>query len=283
MKDISIPITDPSSYNAERVEILSRYIRACAIKLSHTAKTPHLGSALSCADILAVVYGGSLSITPDNATSPDRDRIILSKGHAAIALYSALVFQGFFPKELLNSYAEPGSSLAEQPIPHSQPGIEAATGSLGHGLPIGVGMATAGRIHKKDYRVVVLMSDGECNEGSVWEAALFAGAQKLSNLTVVVDFNKWQATGRSEEVMALNPFSEKWRAFGWNSIEIDGHNHNEIRKQIELAASSDKPTAIVAHTVKGKGVSYMEDDNNWHYRIPTEAELQAAYKELKVS
>lgn len=282
MKNVSIPIADPKSFTIEGVELLSRYIRASAIKLSYTAKTPHLGSALSCADILAVLYGGTLDITAHNAKSPDRDRVILSKGHAAIALYSCLAFQGFFPKELLDSYAEPSSTLAEQPIPHSQPGIEAATGSLGHGLPIGVGIAVAGKINRKNYRVAVLMSDGECNEGSVWEAALFAGAQKLSNLTVIVDFNKWQATGRSEEVMALQPFADKWRAFGWESAEIDGHDHTQLRSEIAKTARSDKPTAIIAHTIKGKGVSFMEDDNNWHYRLPTEAELHAAFKELRM-
>jgi len=161
------------------------------------------------------------------------------------------------------------------------PGVELATGSLGHGLPVGAGHALAAHIQKQSYQVLVCLSDGECNEGSVWEAALFAAARKLQNLTVVVDYNKWQATGRSNEIMQLSPLREKWEAFGWRAIEVDGHNLNTLVDALARSKQeAGKPTAIVAHTVKGKGVSFMEDDNNWHYRVPTAKEVEAAKKEL---
>lgn len=261
------------------LKLLAARIRASVVELSYRAGTPHLGSSLSCADILAAAYGGSLDIHAGNMSDPCRDRFILSKGHAATALYSCLAFQGFFDPSLLDTYAEPGSTFGEQPSPYGQPGVEAATGSLGHGLSLGLGMALSGKILKQEFRVLALLSDGECNEGSVWEAALFASAQKLSNVTVIVDFNKWQATGRSEEVMSLSPFVDKWKAFGWESCEMDGHDvmaiHSKLREYRQ-----EKPTAIIAHTVKGKGVSFMEDDNNWHYRIPTHEEVLKAHKEL---
>ena len=171
--------------------------------------------------------------------------------------------------------------MAEHPGPNCLPGVEAATGSLGHGLPIGLGHALAARIQNRCYRVFVLMSDGECNEGSVWEAAMMASAQSLDNLTVIVDFNKWQATGRSEEVLNLAPLADKWRSFGWDIVEVDGHDVGAIENLLRESAER-QPRAIIAHTVKGKGVSFMEDDNNWHYRIPTSAEVFAAKLELAV-
>ena len=172
--------------------------------------------------------------------------------------------------------------MEEHPSP-KLPGVEAATGSLGHGLPIGCGIALAGQIKKNTYRTYVLMSDGECNEGSVWEACLFGSANKLENLCAFVDFNKWQATGRSKEVLALEPLAEKFRSFGWIVHEIDGHDHSQLLQAISAPyAGAQKPTMIVAHTVKGKGVSFMEDDNNWHYRIPTAEEVLLAKTELGV-
>jgi transketolase len=203
----------------------------------------------------------------------------LSKGHAAAALYATLAWRGFISKADLLQYGKKGSLLEEHPSP-KLPGVEAATGSLGHGLPIGNGMALAARIQKQDYRVFVLMSDGECNEGSVWEAAMLAGRHGFSNLTAFIDFNKWQATDRSQQVLQLDPLLDKWTAFGWEAVEIDGHNHEEIYSAAQ-AQNPDRPRLIVAHTIKGKGVSFMEDDNNWHYRIPTEDEVLKAKKELK--
>lgn len=269
----------------EKLERIASGLRAEVIGLSHRAKTPHLGSSLSCIDLLVALYWGFVRVDPADAKSPDRDRFILSKGHAAPALYSTLCARGFFPERLLAEYGNDGAALAEQPAPDCAPGVEWATGSLGHGLPVGIGMALAGRIQKRDYRTFVLLSDGECNEGTVWEAAMFAAAQKLGSLTVLVDYNKWQATGRSEEVMALAPLREKWEAFGWESYEVDGHDFAEIQTALTCAElpGRTKPLAIVAHTVKGRGVSFMEDDNNWHYRIPNADEVSAARKELGLS
>jgi transketolase len=270
------------SCSFEELQSVAAKLRAEVIGLSHRAKTPHLGSSLSCLDLLAALYWDFLRIDPKKADSTDRDRFILSKGHAAPALYVTLCERGFFPRKLLDEYGNDGAALAEQPAPHCAPGVEWATGSLGHGLSVGVGMALSARIQKRNYRTVVLLSDGECNEGSVWEAAMFAAAQKLGSLTVLVDYNKWQATGRSEEVMALAPLRDKWEAFGWESYEVDGHDFAEIRTALACAELPDrtKPLAIVAHTIKGRGVSFMEDDNNWHYRIPNAEELAAARKEL---
>jgi transketolase len=258
-------------------------LRGQVITMSHQAGTPHLASALSCLDILTAAYWGVLRIDPAAPQAAERDRFILSKGHAASALYATLAARGFIPRETLESFAREGSPLAEQPSPGCAPGVEAATGSLGHGLGIGIGHALAGRIAGRSYRVYVLLSDGECNEGSVWEGALFAAAQRLANVCVIVDYNKWQATGRSNETMALAPLAEKWRAFGWDASDVDGHDLDALVERLnELPAASGQPTAIVAHTVKGRGVSFMEDDNNWHYRIPTSDEVESAKRELGV-
>jgi transketolase len=259
----------------------ARRLRGELVRLSHSASTPHLGGALSCADIVVAAYWSALNVDPERPEDPDRDRFVFSKGHAVTALYSALAQKGFFPEGLLDTFNEPGGKLPEQPSPHTVPGLEVATGSLGHGLPVGVGMALAGRITKRDYRVYVVMSDGECNEGTVWEAAMMASARRLENMMVVVDFNRWQATARSTEVMALEPLAEKFRAFGWSTCEVDGHDLQALADVMgQVPNGSGKPVAVVAHTVKGKGVSFMEDDNNWHYRIPTEEELHQARREL---
>ncbi len=251
------------------------------MELSHRAKTAHLGSSLSCVDIAVAAYWGVLNIDPANPTDPNRDRFILSKGHAATTLYTALAARGFFSSDLLDSYAEPGAQLPEHPTPGCAPGVEVATGSLGHGLSLGIGMALASRIQGHSHRVYALMSDGECNEGSVWEAAMFAAAQRLDNLAIVIDVNGWQATGRSSEVLALQPLAEKWTAFGWSAYEVDGHDIGALVERLSgVPDGSGKPVAVVAHTVKGKGVSFMEDDNNWHYRIPTADEVVAARREL---
>ena len=257
-------------------------LRGRIIETSSVAKVPHLGSCLSCTDILVALYWKILNIDPKNPTDLKRDRFILSKGHAAPALFQVLALKGFFPEEWLKNYGHDGSLFGEHPPAHGVPGIEAATGSLGHGLPIGAGLALAARIKKLHNRVYVLLSDGECNEGSVWEAAMFAAAQKLERLMVIIDFNKWQATGRSEEVMALAPLADKWRSFGWDTLETDGHDYATLVPLLNVLPKSDKPVAVIAHTVKGKGVSFMEDDNNWHYRTPNAAEVMAAKKELGV-
>jgi transketolase len=256
-------------------------LRGAVIDMSHAAGTPHLGSSLSCADIVAAAYWDTLRIDPKHPYAPERDRFILSKGHAATTLYAALAFRGFFSEAVLETYNKDGSVLAEHPGPNCVPGVEAATGSLGHGLPIALGMALAGRLQGLSYRVYALLSDGECNEGSVWEAAMFAPAQKLENVCAIVDYNKWQATGRSDETLALSPLREKWAAFGWDAQEVDGHDLNALRMLMRnVPNGSGKPVAIIAHTVKGKGVSFMEDDNNWHYRIPDQKEVADAKRQL---
>jgi transketolase len=256
-------------------------LRGQVIKMSHEAGTPHLGSALSCLDLLTAAYWTALRIDPKNPGDPDRDRFILSKGHAASALYAVLAKRAFFPSDWLDDFAKHGSPLAEQPSPGCAPGVELATGSLGHGLPVALGLALAAQIKGQAYRVFVVLSDGECNEGSVWEAALLAPALKLDRLVVMIDFNKWQATGRSEEVTGLSPLRAKWEAFGWHAIEVDGHDMTALTEALgDVPHPGGKPLAIICHTIKGKGVSFMEDDNNWHYRIPKREEVNRAFAEL---
>ena len=258
----------------------ARRVRGSVLQMSHAAGTPHLGSSLSCVDILVAAYA-TLRADPKRPDDPDRDRIILSKGHAVSALYATLAERGYFPARELETFNQEGGRLPEQPTPGCVPGVELATGSLGHGLCVGGGMALAARLQKRTSRVCVVMSDGECNEGSVWEAALFAAAQKLDRLVAVVDYNKWQATGRSDEVMALAPFKAKWQAFGWTAHEADGHDVGAVADILRrIPDGTGKPVAIVAHTVKGKGVSFMENDNNWHYRSPDAEELRKARAEL---
>jgi transketolase len=264
----------------ENLPEIAAKIRGKIVSLSHVGGAPHLGSSLSCADIVTALYW-TAKIDPQAPLAPTRDRIILSKGHAATTLYSALAYRGFFPLKTLDSFNTNGGVLQEHPAPQCVPGVEVATGSLGHGLSLGVGMALAARIKKQDCNTYVVMSDGECNEGSVWEAAMMAPRHKLERLMVFIDFNKWQATGRSQEVSSLDPLVDKWSSFGWDAREIDGHDMQSIVDNIKsLPTTSGKPVAIIAHTVKGKGVSFMEDDNNWHYRIPTEDEVALAHKEL---
>ncbi len=264
---------------------LAAALRARVIETSSKTGTPHLGSCLSCVDILTALYFSVLRIDTSKPRAPDRDRCILSKGHGAMGLFHVLAERGFYPPSVLDTYGEDGGVFAEHPpTPDHLAGIEAATGSLGHGLPLGLGMALAGRIQGQSYNVYAVLGDGECNEGSVWEAAMLAAAQRVANVCVIIDFNKWQATGRSQEVMALDPLADKWRAFGWNAIEVSGHNFDELLAALaQFPNANGQPTAIIAHTVKGKGASFMEDDNNWHYRIPTAEEVVKSKIELGVT
>lgn len=256
-------------------------LRGQVVVMSHKAKAAHLASCMSCCDILAAAYWHVLNIDPTKPDDPLRDRFILSKGHAAGGLYAALSHRGFFPTEQLDTFCQDGGVLAEHPPANLLSGVEAATGSLGHGLPIGLGMAMAGRVRGEKFRVFALLGDGECNEGSNWEAAMFAAGFGLDNVCVVVDYNKWQATARSNETLALSPLKDKWQAAGWDTIEIDGHDMEALTSAMwNVPNGSGKPVAIIANTVKGKGVSFMEDDNNWHYRAPKAEEVEAAHKEL---
>jgi len=267
----------------EKLERAAAQLRADVIGLSHRAKTPHLGSSLSCIDLLVALYWDFLRIDPARPDAADRDRFILSKGHAAPVLFQVLAERGFFPVEDLETYGQDGSLFGEHPpTPDHLPGIEAATGSLGHGLPMALGMALAGRLRGLGYHVYAILSDGECNEGSVWESALMAAAQHVANLTIFIDYNKWQATGRSNEVLGLAPLAEKWQAFGWTTSEIDGHSFDAMGEALHTLSSQDRPKAVICNTVKGKGIPFMEDDNNWHYRIPSALEVAQCAEILSI-
>ncbi len=263
------------------LERTARAIRGAVVEMSHRSREAHLGSALSVVDILVSLYWECLLIDPRKPEDPARDRLILSKGHAASALYAVLAARGFFPETLLETYSCRGSCLEGHPGPGCAPGVEAATGSLGHGLPLAAGMALAGRIRGLRYRTVAVMSDGEMNEGSVWEAAQFVSGVGLDTVMAVIDFNGWQATGRSRDVLRIEPLAEKWRSFGWTAVEVNGHDIGTLTDAFSSFPRDDgAPLAVIAHTVKGRGVSFMEDDNNWHYRIPTADEVAAAKREL---
>jgi len=267
-----------------KLEEIALKIRKRTIQTSADASIPHLGSCLSCIELLTALYWQELRINPEAPEAPERDRFVLSKGHGAPVLFQVLAERGFFPITRLAEFGQPDSVFHEHPPkPGYIPGVEAATGSLGHGMPMALGMAIAQRIQGINARCYALLSDGECNEGSIWEAAMLASAQKISHLTAIIDYNKWQATGRSQDVMAIEPMAAKWQAFGWHTEEIDGHNFEEIASALYKARKEiNKPSVIVAHTIKGKGVSFMEDDNNWHYRTPNQDELNEAMAELEL-
>ncbi len=258
----------------------ARRIRLRLIQMSNRTRTAHLASCLSAVDMAVCLYLGCMNINRENIEADDRDRFILSKGHAANLLYAILAETGVIQDDLLDKVGQPGSPLEEHPGRMCVPGVEVASGSLGHGLPLACGIALGARLRGQQFGVYVLMGDGECNEGSVWEAAMFASANELDRITVLVDFNKWQGIGRSCEILAIEPLREKWETFGWQSIEINGHSFDEIFSALNIPNKPGCPKAIVAHTVKGKGISFMEDDNNWHYRIPTEEEVEKARVEL---
>ncbi len=252
---------------------LATKIRRHALRMTHEAGSSHIGSNLSIADILAVLYDGVLNVKPDQPDWECRDRFILSKGHACAAVYAVLAECGFFPMERLNTFYQ-NDSLLSGHINHFLPGVEASTGSLGHGLSIGCGMAFS-LLHK----VYVLMSDGDCDEGATWEAAMFAGHHKLGNLVAIIDYNRMQALGDAGLILDLTPLSDKWLAFNWAVQEVDGHDHEQIKSALHNLTLG-KPNCIVAHTIKGKGVSFMENKVEWHYKHPNDEELQLALSEL---
>ena len=260
---------------------LASKIRAQALRMVHRSNASHIGTCLSMADLLAVLYEKILRVDPAYPDWAERDRFILSKGHGVAILYAVLAERGFFSKEWLSTYYQDGSVLAGHATSHGVPGIEVSTGSLGHGLPIGCGMALAGKREDKPYRVFVMLSDGELDEGSNWEAILFAPQHKLDNLTAIVDYNKIQSFGAVSEVMELAPLADKWRAFRWAVREIDGHDHTQIQSALtSLPFEPGKPSVIIAHTIKGKGVSFMENQLAWHYKSPNAEQLAQALAEL---
>ena len=260
-------------------EQLSNRIRQSALKMVYQAKSSHIASALSVTDILSVLYGEIMRIDPANQFDSSRDRFILSKGHACVALYSTLAEVGFISQEQLETYGNDFSWLMNH-ISHKVNGVEFSTGSLGHGLPFGVGKALAANIHGEDWRTFVLLSDGEMDEGSNWEALMFAAHSKLSRLTAIIDYNKLQSLDSIENTLGLEPLVDKLRAFGCRVLEINGHDHQEIARAL-LPFSGEKPTVIIAHTTKGKGVSFMENRVEWHYKNPTHEQLTAALAELE--
>src|SRR3989338_9215813 len=259
----------------------ARQIRKKILQMHHRANSSHVGSALSCLDLLVALYFDILKIDPQHPAAPERDRFILSKGHAARVLYATLAAKGFFSPAILDGYCQDNGQLPGHVTRGYVSGVEASTGSLGHGLAMGVGMALAARFDKLDYKTFVLLSDGECDEGSTWEAALLAAHKKLSNLVAIIDYNKIQSFGRTQDVINLEPFKDKWASFGWSVKEINGHNFDEIRSTFKtILFAPDKPSVVIAHTVKGKGVSFMEDKLEWHYKAPNREQLEAALKEL---
>ncbi len=243
----------------------------------------HMGGAFSVTDILGTLYFADiLKYQADNPEWEDRDKVILSKGHAGVALYATLALAGFFDKEHLKTYCQIGSNLGGHPKIHDIPGVEASTGALGHGLSFGIGIAFANKVDNKDSHVYVILGDGECQEGSIWEGALSAPTLELDNLTVIIDHNKLQAMDDMENIVRMKPFADKWRAFGWNVLEIDGHDHEKIRDAL-LVRQAKVPTAVIANTIKGKGVSFMENVPIWHFRMPNEQELPILMSELGIT
>lgn len=260
---------------------LATAIRLSVLDMTHRSGASHVGTGYSIADILAVLYSGVLEIAPENPTAQDRDRLILSKGHGCAALYAALAHRGFFPLDWLDTFYLDGGRLFGHITHKGVPGVEASTGALGHGLPIAAGQALWLTDRTPTARVFAVLSDGECDEGSTWEAALFAGAHHLQNLTVIIDYNRIQSLGTTDDILNLEPLADKWRAFGWDVQEVDGHDHDALRKSLERDATADRPRCIVAHTVKGRGVSFMEHSVLWHYRAADADEYRAARAELE--
>ncbi len=256
-------------------------IRKNAVAAVHAAKSGHPGGSLGIADILAYLYFEEMNVDPKNPNWEDRDRFVLSKGHTCPAYYSALAEKGFFDKELLLTFRKPDSILQGHPDMKHIPGVDMSTGSLGQGISAACGMALSGKIRNKNYRVYAILGDGESEEGQVWEAAMMAGHYKLSNLCIFVDSNGLQIDGPVAEVMNPAPFDEKFAAFGWNVCVIDGHDFDQIASACENARKSDKPTAVICKTVKGKGVSFMENNVAWHGSAPNDEQYAIACADLE--
>lgn len=243
----------------------------------------HIPACLSVVEILTVLYHQVLRVDPDNPKDPDRDRFILSKGHASVALYAILADKGFISYEQLATYGHSGTMLGGHPDMYAVAGVEASTGALGHGFGFGVGMALAGKMDKKQYCVFVLLGDGECQEGSVWEAAMFAPQHNLDNLVAIIDYNKLQALDRLENIVSLEPLADKWKSFGWEVREVNGHDISALLDAFQAVPfASGKPSLVIAHTIKGKGISFMENVPIWHYRLPNADEMKIACAQLGI-
>ena len=274
----------PLSDDKELIATLGERARATRrrnLRMIHRAGLGHIGADLSATDVLTVLYGAVLRIDPDRPDDPGRDRFILSKGHAAGALYTTLAHSGFFPEAELETFIQPLSRLNGHPPRHKVPGVEASTGPLGHGLPIAVGAALASRLDDAPWRVYVLTGDGELQEGSNWEAAMAAGHFSLDRLVLTIDRNGLQLASPTEETMGLEPLADKWRAFGWAVREVDGHDHGALLAAYrDVPFEAGRPSCVIARTHKGHGVSFMSDDPAWHHRVPDATQLEAALAEL---
>lgn len=276
--------------NEEKLRYLiekSSKARQLIIQTVHHAGAGHIGGPMSASDVLVNLYFNEMNVNPDNPTDEQRDRFVLSKGHSAIGLYAVLALRGYFPTEELQTFDSLNSRLQAHPDMNTLPGLDMSTGSLGQGISAAVGMALGAKLQNKEFRTYCMIGDGESQEGQVWEAADIASKYKLDNLVVILDFNKLQQFGwQGEGASRANPVNEpkqRWEAFGWHVIEIDGHNHQEISEALSHAREvTGKPVMIIANTVKGKGVSFMEGDYLWHSRIPTDEELSSASKELEM-
>jgi transketolase len=261
------------------LQLKAVHLRKKTLEAIFDAGAGHTGGGLSCLDILNVLYNRVLNVSPETFSNPTRDRYVQSKGHSVEALYAVLADHGFFPEAELKTICQYKSHFVGHPTRHI-PGIEMNTGALGHGLPICIGMALAGKMDNAPYRVFTLLGDGELAEGSNWEAALAAAHYKLDNLTAIIDHNTLQITGHTRDVMSNEPLDEKWRAFGWAVNSVDGHDYAQLTKALSKPAATGKPTCIIANTTKGKGVSFMENVAKWHHGVPSEAELKQALTEL---
>lgn len=266
------------------LEKISKKLRRTVLKMCYHAGGGHIAPSFSSIELMTSLYFDILNFNKNNLKSENRDRFILSKGHASALYYAILAEKGIIDKKNLNTFCQKGSKLGGHPESHLIPGVEFSTGSLGHGLSFGAGVAFAGKMDKKNYRTFVLLSDGECQEGSVWEATLFSAQHKLDNLVAIVDHNKLQSLGKVEDIVNLNSFASKWRSFGWEVKEIDGHNISQIVDALKsIPFTKNKPSVIIAHTIKGKGISFMEGIPIWHYRIPSnKEEWEIACKELEI-
>lgn len=264
---------------------LARQARISALTMCSRSGASHIGAALSVIDILAVLYGDVADVDPHRTEDPSRDIVLVSKGHSASGVYAVLAHAGYFPLSWLDDYYLDGSHLGGHVTAHGIPGVELSTGALGHALPFGVGRAMIDQLDGIDRRVFVVLSDGECAEGSNWEAALMAAHRRLGNLTVIVDRNRLQILGRTEDVLGLEPFTDKWRAFGWEVVEVDGHDHRALSDVLarRSGVQEARPRVVIANTIKGKGVDYMEDTVEWHTLVPNAEQLAAALAQLESS
>lgn len=273
------PIAVDGENRTAQTQALSREVRLSVLDMIEHARLGHVGGDFSVTDILSVLFGAVLNVRPQEPGWAGRDRLILSKGHAAAALYATLAHSGFFPVAELKTFMDAHSRLNGHPNRNKVPGVETNTGPLGHGLPVAVGSAVASTLSRQPWRTFVILGDGELQEGSNWEAIMFAGHRRLGGLSAIVDRNRLQQGARTEDTNGLNPLADKWRAFGWEVVELDGHDHAALYQALSTA-SGEKPRCVIAHTLKGKGVSFMEDRVEWHHKVPSAEQFTLARQEL---